>query len=116
PCPHEGRFAIVTNRWARDAVDAFGAADECTSKRTAKSCGPDIPTLISSGRQCSRTAACDGDNKPGSPRRARRKPLKPLRREGRMFRRTCGNELVCFLHFCIRGYGCAEHPAFPAPS
>jgi len=23
PCPHEGRFAIVTLRWVRDAVDAF---------------------------------------------------------------------------------------------
>src|ERR1700722_11936305 len=32
-------------------------------KRTAKSCGPDIPTLISSGRQCLRIAACDGGNK-----------------------------------------------------
>jgi hypothetical protein len=27
----------------------------------------------------------DGDKKPGSPGRARRKPLKPLRREGRAF-------------------------------
>src|SRR5579863_269049 len=48
PCPWiEGRFAIVTKRWARDAVDAFGARDERSDKRTAKSCGPDIPTLIS---------------------------------------------------------------------
>ena len=23
PCPHEGRFAIVTLRWVRAAVDAF---------------------------------------------------------------------------------------------
>jgi hypothetical protein len=45
--PHEGRFAIVTKRWARDAVDACHAQDECADKRTAKSCGPDIPTLIS---------------------------------------------------------------------
>jgi hypothetical protein len=26
---NEGRFAIVTKRWAWDAVDAFGARDEC---------------------------------------------------------------------------------------
>jgi hypothetical protein len=25
----EGRFAIVTKRWAEDAVDANGATDEC---------------------------------------------------------------------------------------
>jgi len=34
----------------------------------------------------------DGDNKARSPERARRKPLKPLRREGRMeFASTCGD-------------------------
>jgi len=33
----------------RDAMDA-GAQDECDCLRTAKSCGPDIPTLISSLR------------------------------------------------------------------
>jgi hypothetical protein len=51
--------------------------------RTAKSCGPDIPMLISSRPRCSRITACDGDNKPGSPGRARNKPLKPLRGECR---------------------------------
>jgi hypothetical protein len=58
----------------------------------------------------------DGDKKARSPGRARRKPLKPLRREGRMFRWTCGDALACFLHFCTRGCGCSGHPAFPAPS
>ena len=46
--PTEGRLAIVTNA-GRDAMDAFGAQDERASKRTAKSCGPDTPTLVSSG-------------------------------------------------------------------
>ena len=32
-------------RWVRDAVDASGAADESANLRTAKSCGPDAPTL-----------------------------------------------------------------------
>jgi hypothetical protein len=54
PVPVRGALAIVTKRWARDAVDAFGARDERSDKRTAKSCGPDIPTLISSGRRCFR--------------------------------------------------------------
>src|SRR3569832_2924438 len=43
----EGRFAIVTKRWARDAVDAWAAQDGRGSRRTAKSCGPDAPTLAS---------------------------------------------------------------------
>jgi len=28
PCPHEGRFAIVTKRWAWDAMDAFSSRGE----------------------------------------------------------------------------------------
>ena len=56
----------------------------------------------------------DGDNKARSPGRARRKPLKPLRREGRGSRRTCGSTPVFFC--CTGGCGCAKHPAFPAPS
>src|SRR5882724_5001824 len=54
--------------------------------RTAKSCGPDAPTLASSSR--SRVgptglrqdiSADDGGKRARSPGRARRKPLKPLR-------------------------------------
>jgi hypothetical protein len=55
--------------------------------RTAKSCGPDAPTLASSFAEASRPDRArtkpypldDGDNKARSPGRARRKPLKPLR-------------------------------------
>jgi hypothetical protein len=48
--PTEGRIAIVTDA-GRDAMDADGAADESTSARTAKSCGPDASTLASSWRR-----------------------------------------------------------------
>jgi len=48
--PTEGRIAIVTDA-GRDAVDAGGAADESADLRTAKSCGPDAPTLASSWRK-----------------------------------------------------------------
>ena len=49
PSRSEGRIAIVTDAgW--DAVDAGGAADESAGLRTAKSCGPDAPTLASSRR------------------------------------------------------------------
>jgi len=37
-----------------------------------------------------RQSVSDGGKTNSSPGRARHKPLKPLRREGRVFRRTCG--------------------------
>jgi hypothetical protein len=56
-------------------------------QRTAKSCGPDAPTLASSsrrqvgptGRGQSLNPLSDGGKQARSPGRARRKPLKPLR-------------------------------------
>src|SRR5581483_9854533 len=41
-------------RWVRDAVDALVPSRRAASKRTAKSCGPDISTLISSRRMIRR--------------------------------------------------------------
>jgi hypothetical protein len=49
PVPSEGRFAIVTDA-GRDAVDADALEDERRVTRTAKTCGPDTPTLVSSLR------------------------------------------------------------------
>src|SRR5229473_7795806 len=56
--------------------------------RTAKSCGPDAPTLASSSRSCvgptglrQNKSADDGGKRARSPGRARHKPLKPLRAE-----------------------------------
>ena len=51
PTPHRGAFRDRHGRWVRDAVDASGAADESAGLRTAKSCGPDAPTLASSWRR-----------------------------------------------------------------
>src|SRR5216683_2150474 len=50
-------------------------------KRTAKSCGPDTPTLVSSWRSNPPMTVA---KEPGH-RGARRKPLKPLRGECRAF-------------------------------
>src|SRR5205085_8196164 len=47
PALTRGALAIVTNA-RRDAVDALASRDERGLKRTAKSCGPDAPTLASS--------------------------------------------------------------------
>jgi hypothetical protein len=46
-------------------MDAEVANDERHLARTAKSCGPDIPTLMSNWRRCFRIMASDGDTKPG---------------------------------------------------
>jgi hypothetical protein len=58
----EGRLAIVTNA-RRDAVDAGGASDEGACLRTAKSRGPDAPTLASKLAQ--KTAPATVTKKPG---------------------------------------------------
>src|SRR6478672_13850864 len=87
PASNEGRIMIVIYA-RRDAVNAghavarFSRVDERRWSRTAKSCGPDAPTLASSLRKA--TFAGDGGNRARSPGRARRKPLKPLRGECRV--------------------------------
>jgi hypothetical protein len=64
PVPPRG--ALRTSRTlGRDAVDAGRALDESVASRTAKSCGPDAPTLASSWRQCLRIALTMVANKPG---------------------------------------------------
>jgi hypothetical protein len=83
--------------------------------RTAKPCGPDTPTLVSSLRRRVRVARVTVARKPGSPRRARSKPLKPLRREGRRVSAVPVVPAPCF--FSRTGAaGASRHPAFPAPS
>jgi hypothetical protein len=62
PVPIRGAYRDVTDAgW--DAMDAGGATDERAGLRTAKSCGPDAPTLASSFPGAIR--ASDGGNKPG---------------------------------------------------
>ena len=114
PVPHRGAARDRHERGAgcggRGCV-----ARRAALTRTAKSCGPDTPTLVSSS--CGAIRGSDGGKKARSPRRARRKPLKPLRREGRI----ASAEPVCscafsLLRICTRDRGCSAHPVFPAPS
>ena len=92
--------------------------------RTAKSCGPDAPTLASSSRMLCRPnrvqMQCkfnDGGKRARSPRRARRKPLKPLRAG---MPGDSGVLVVTRVRSittkCTRDRGCNGHPAFPTPS
>jgi|SRR5450631_4335880 hypothetical protein len=89
--------------------------------RTAKSSGPDAPTLASSLAEV--LSALPGSDKtliremtvakePGH--RSTTYALKPLRRECRVFRVPCGF-YPCAFYLCTGGCG-SGHPAFPAPS
>src|ERR1700736_5563500 len=109
--PTEGRHAIVTAA-GRDAVDADSAADERRVRRTAKSCGPDAPTLVSSWR----VSADDGGKQARSPGRARRKPLKPLRGECRAISGVTVVTNARVFYHTTRGCGRGGRPAFPPPS
>jgi hypothetical protein len=92
--------------------------------RTAKSCGPDAPTLASSSRSCvgptglrQNISADNGGKRARSPGRARHKPLKPLRAG---MPGDSGVLVVTRVRStntkCTRGRGCSGHPAFPTPS
>jgi hypothetical protein len=63
PARYKGAFRDRHERKARDAMDAGGATDERANLRTAKSCGPDAPTLASSWRKAFPPAMVA--NKPG---------------------------------------------------
>ena len=71
----------------RKARERSTASGRGMLQRTAKSCGPDAPTLASSSRRQvgptrrgqSLNPLGDGGKRARSPGRARRKPLKPLR-------------------------------------
>jgi hypothetical protein len=104
----------VAGRVLIGLVSVVRHADERRMLRTEKSCGPDAPTLASSLRrrapaqpgQTRRQSASDGGKQARSPGRARRKPLKPLRREGRVSRRTLGDYArVLHLNFAREAAG-----------
>jgi hypothetical protein len=81
--------------------------------RTAKSCGPDTLTPVSSWR---RQTADDGGKRARLTGESTKETVKPLRGECRVISGvTVVTTLVCFL-FCTQGCGCIERPAFPAPS
>ncbi len=89
--------------------------------RTAKSCGPDAPTLASSFAEASRwpnraglaaNPQGDGGKRARSPGRARSKPLKPLRREGRFGPVNLWCLPTCFLPMHV-GPRVHRTPGFP---
>jgi hypothetical protein len=142
PTPPEGRIAIVTDAGCgcggRGSVlratglqgEFLGTCERSPARgremlqRTAKSRGPDAPTLVSSLRSCvgptglrQNISADDGGKRARSPRRARHKLLKPLRAG---MPGDSGVLVVTRVRStntkCTRGRGCSGHPAFPTPS
>ena len=95
-------------------MDEGGADDESACSRTAKTCGPDAPTLASSLRSDPRN---DGGKK-ADHRGEHGISRKPLRAGmSGVFRWLAVNTRV---HTCYpmrtRGCGCIGRPAFPTPS
>ncbi|MEA3151121.1 MAG: hypothetical protein QOD56_2060 [Gammaproteobacteria bacterium] len=113
PAPLRGALRNVTNV-GRDAVDAGGALDGRCLLRTAKSCGPDAPTLASSRRDV--IFAGEGGKKARSPGRARNKPLKPLRGECRVIPVPPAVTNARATHHTTRGCGRigARHSLLPS--
>src|SRR5258707_14535895 len=107
-----GSFGFVSDRLARRRTMLL---------RTAKSCGPDAPTLASSFAEASRwpnraglaaNPQGDGGKRARSPGRARSKPLKPLRREGRFGPVNLWCLPTCFLPMHV-GPRVHRTPGFP---
>ena len=130
----QGGFAVSDGetRWTNGAVSRFANASAVVhtwlkppgDNRSAY--GEAVwswhPLLVSSQRRWSwpnrvrvrLQSAGDGGKRNSSPRRARNKPLKPLRRERRVI---SGEPVVTPCAFFLHtGHGCIGHPALPAPS
>jgi hypothetical protein len=83
------------------SCSALFAGGRTTLMRTAKPCGPGIPTLMPSLRRRFRVAQVTGATKPG-PRGELGVSRKPLRREGRLF--------GSYLWFLPRAFSFARGP------
>src|SRR5579864_294398 len=103
-----GVWPIVTNVGTRMRWTLFGAKDERANKRTAKSCGLDIPTLISSLRDDD--LAGDGGKKARLTRESTKETVKTIRagNAGETARPvvTEARVLFCFVHGAV-GAGCS---------
>jgi hypothetical protein len=112
-CPHRGTYA--SSRTLKVGCGGRG----CGSRRLALLADGEVVWFWRSdaGAKSVKTLVRltgDGGNQAWSPGRARRKPLKPLRREGRLIRLVpVVLPRAFFLH---ADHGCDGHPVFPAPS
>jgi hypothetical protein len=110
--PDRGAFRDRHGRWCGMRWTR-GVARRATLTRTAKTCGPDAPTLASSFAD---DPQGDGGKRARSPGRARNKPLKPSR--AGMPGETGGpvvTMLVCFYYFAREAAGATSTRHSPRP-
>src|SRR6266568_4049907 len=75
PGPHEGRFAIVTMRWAGDAMDALASGAIFAPDENAEAYGEVVWSWRrDAGAKLAEQFASDGGKQARSPGRARSKP------------------------------------------
>ena len=86
--PHEGRIAIVTD--VGMGCGGRTSPSAMIARRTAFGGEVVWSWRSNAGAKVAESSANDGGNQAWSPRRARRTPLKPLRRECRLMRCTLG--------------------------
>ncbi len=112
-CSHK-RGASRSSRTLGAGCDGRGGFERRMQlSRTAKSCGPDTPTLVSSFGDCPRVTVA---REPGHRGEHEGNRSNHCAGNAVMFRRTCGDYACVLSHFRTQGCGCAKHPAFPAPS
>ena len=102
--PTRGAYRDRHGRWARDAMDAL-LRETSAATRTAKSCGPDLPTLGSS--LCVTSAQATVAKKPGTPRRARISRQTNRAGNAGCFGVPVVTCLRAFFH-CTQGCGCVS--------
>ncbi len=107
-CARHGRWGGM--RWTRAVL-----LTRAWRPRTAKSCGPDAPTLASSSDNACALCLRWWQTSPVTKESAK-ETVKTIA-QGRPD--DSGEPVVsnsCAFYFCTRGCGCIGHPAFPAPS
>ena len=122
--PPEGRIAIVTTRWARDAMDAARHRRMAVARRSLQA----KPGLLRTAKSCGPGAAMLALSLAGSFRKVT-VTTSPLHRgEHEVSRKAVAqgmsecSPLPCMLvcnflaQASTRDRGCSAHPAFPAPS
>src|SRR5579883_2136047 len=111
PRPPRGTFRDRHERWVRDAVDAIGTSDECADRGRRSRV---VPTPRRWRQALRDDPQSHGGKKARSPRRARRKPLKPFAcGNAGLKRRTCGDYARVVFIFPTRGCGCGCASGIP---
>ena len=110
PYPIRGALRDRHGRWERDAMDAISQRtnDDVADGEVVWSWRPDAGAKLAMMLRITPTTVA---RKPGSPERARRKPLKPLRREGRVLSAEPVVRTACF--FIARGPWVRSAPGLP---